>query len=283
MLVETEYGGYKNFGNVQFPSHILQKQDGFPSLDVTVSAVGVNVPAAGMNPPATAATPSGVTVKSQEVAEGVFWLTGGTHHSLAIAMRDHIVLVDVPNGEARAAAVFAKAKELIPHRPIRYVIAMHHHWDHLGGIRTAIDEGATVVSHRSNRAFLERAANASHTIAADRLSLSKKPLKFEPVDAEATLTNGGRVVKLYTMTEFDHTADMLLVYLPKERLLAEADAYSPPDTPTTPIIAPKVSYAAALCDNIRRLRLDVQTIVPFHGMRTAGFAEVMRHAGKHME
>jgi len=27
-------------------------------------------------------------------------LTGGTHHSLAIEMTDHSVLVDVPNGEA---------------------------------------------------------------------------------------------------------------------------------------------------------------------------------------
>jgi glyoxylase-like metal-dependent hydrolase (beta-lactamase superfamily II) len=279
MLVETEYGGYKTFGNVQFPSRILQKQDGFPSLDVTVSAVDVNGPAVDMSPPATMTTPPGVTVKSQELAEGVFWLTGGTHHSLAIAMRDHIVLVDVPNGEARASAVIAKAKELIPGKPIRYVIAMHHHWDHLGGIRTAIDQGATIVTHRSNRALLERAATAAQTIVPDRLSVSKKPLKFEPVDAEGTLTDGVRVIKLYTMMKFDHTADMLMVYLPKERLLAEADAYSPPDTPTTPLIAPKVPYAAALCDNIRRLKLDVRTIVPFHGMRTADFAEVVRQAG----
>jgi glyoxylase-like metal-dependent hydrolase (beta-lactamase superfamily II) len=103
------------------------------------------------------------------------------------------------------------------------------------------------------------------------------------VDAESTLTDGTRVVKLYTMTNFDHATDMLLVYLPKEKLLAEADAYSPPDTPATPLIAPKVPYAAALYDNIRRLKLDVQTIVPFHGMRMADLAEVIRQAGRHAE
>src|SRR6266536_2315118 len=32
MLIETEYGAYKDFGGVQFPQHILQRQDGFPSL-----------------------------------------------------------------------------------------------------------------------------------------------------------------------------------------------------------------------------------------------------------
>ena len=73
---------------------------------------------------------------------------------------------------------------------------------------------------------------------------------------------------------------MLLVYLPKEKILAEADAYTPNETPTTPLIAPKVPYASALYDNIQRLKLDVQTIVPFHGARMATLAEVKHQAGR---
>ncbi|MFL5616818.1 MAG: hypothetical protein ACJ79A_00325 [Gemmatimonadaceae bacterium] len=148
------------------------------------------------------------------------------------------------------------------------------HWDHLGGIRTAIDEGATIITHETNRIFLERAANARFTIEPDRLSRSRKRLKLETVRAERTLADGKRSIKLYTMIGFDHTDDMLLIYLPKERILAEADAYTPTATPATPLIAPKVPYAAALYDNIRRLKLDVETIAPFHGLRTATMAEL---------
>jgi glyoxylase-like metal-dependent hydrolase (beta-lactamase superfamily II) len=282
MLVETRYGDYKDFGGVPFPSHIVQKQDGFPSLDLNVTsvtanqAVNITVPDNVRNAPPT----QHVTVNSQKLADGVFFLTGGTHHSLAIEMNDYIVLVDTPNGEPRALAVIAKAKELIPGKPIRYVVAMHHHWDHLGGIRTAIDEGATIVTHETNRTFIERAAKAPHTINPDRLSISKRPLKLQTVGAEGTLTDGKRTIKLYTMTGFDHTDDMLLVYLPAEKILAEADAYSPPETPTTPLVAPKVPYAASLYDNIQRLKLDVQTIAPFHGMRTADMAELARQSGR---
>jgi glyoxylase-like metal-dependent hydrolase (beta-lactamase superfamily II) len=93
-----------------------------PAFDITVPD---NVRNAPPLPP--------VTVNAQKLADGVFWLTGGTHHTLAIEMKDHIVLVDTPNGEARALAVIAKAKDVIPGKPIRYVVAMHHHWDHLGG------------------------------------------------------------------------------------------------------------------------------------------------------
>jgi glyoxylase-like metal-dependent hydrolase (beta-lactamase superfamily II) len=73
---------------------------------------------------------------------------------------------------------------------------------------------------------------------------------------------------------------MLVVYLPKEKILAEPDAFTPPATPTTPLVAPAVPYAAALYDNIQRLKLDVQTIVPFHGGRTAELAELAKSAGK---
>ena len=72
-------------------------------------------------------------------------------------------------------AVVAKAKELIPNKPIRYVITSHHHWDHLGGIRTAMDEGATIVTHQSNKAFLERVAKTPHTLVPDRLATSDAP------------------------------------------------------------------------------------------------------------
>jgi hypothetical protein len=115
LLIETKYSRYRSFGGVLFPQYIRQRQDGFPSLDLTVATVTGNpivdiaVPDNIRNAP-----PMQVIVKAEQVADGVFWLTGGTHHSLAIGMQDHIVLVDTPNGEARALAVIAKAKELFP-------------------------------------------------------------------------------------------------------------------------------------------------------------------------
>jgi glyoxylase-like metal-dependent hydrolase (beta-lactamase superfamily II) len=280
MLVETDYSEYRDFGGVRFPAHIVQLKDGFPSFDLTVASVTANPAADIVVPDSIRNAPAApITVNSQKVANGVFWLTGGTHHSLAVEMSNYIVLVDTPNGEPRASAVIAKAKELIPEKPIRYVVAMHHHWDHMGGIRTAIDEGATIITHETNRSLLERAAKAPFTLEPDRLSRSKRPLKLETMNADHTVSDGTRTIKLYTMTNFDHTDDMLLVYLPTEKILAEADAYTPPATATTPLIAPKVPYAAALVANIKRLRLDVQTIVPFHGNRLVTMPELINHGG----
>src|SRR6202008_4685453 len=142
MLVETTYSDYKDVGGgANRPTHIVQTQDGFPSFDLTISAVTIN-PTADIALPdnVKAFQPPPVNVTADKLANGVFYLKGGTHYSLAIEMADHIVVVDTPNTQARGEGVRAKAKEVIPNKPVKYVVTSHHHWDHLGGIRAAIAE-----------------------------------------------------------------------------------------------------------------------------------------------
>ena len=281
MLVETTYSGYQNMGGVMFPARIVQTQDGYPSLDLTISAVTAN-PAFDVTVPdnvRNAPPPPAVVVTVDKLAEGVYYLTGGSHHSLAIEMRDHIVVVDVPNNEDRAAAVLAKAKETIPNKPIRFVATSHHHWDHLGGIRTAIDEGATIVTHQSNKAFLERVAKTPHTLVPDRLAASKKPLKIQTMGDKGQLTDGVRVIEFHRLQGYEHTGDMMVTYLPKEKVLAEPDAFSPPPKAGMPLVVTAVPAAKALHANIQRLKLDVQVIAPFHGNRKSDVAELTSAAG----
>jgi glyoxylase-like metal-dependent hydrolase (beta-lactamase superfamily II) len=280
MLIETTYSGYRSFGGVTFPSRIVQTQDGYPSLDLTISSVTANpmFDAAVPDNVRNAPPPPAPMVAVEKLAEGVFYLTGGSHHSLAVEMRDHMVVVDVPQTEARALAVLAKAKETIPNKPVRYVVTSHHHWDHLGGIRTAIDEGATIVTHQSNKSFLERVAKTPHTLNPDRLAASRKAVRIMTVGDRGQLTDGTRTIELHRLQNYEHTGDMLVVYLPKEKILAEPDAYTPP-APNAQLISPAVAYAKALHANIQRLKLDVQVIAPFHGNRKSDVAELARLAG----
>jgi glyoxylase-like metal-dependent hydrolase (beta-lactamase superfamily II) len=280
MEVVTRYTAYKDFGGVMFPSHILQTQDGFPSLDLSISAVTAN-PAVNIEVPANVRTftPPPVKVDSMKMGDGVYYLTGGTHHSLAIEMKDYIVVEDVPNNVARATAVLAKAKELIPNKPVRYVVTSHHHWDHLGGIRMAMNEGATIVTYQTNKAFLERVAKTQHTINPDPLSASKKGVKIQTVGDDYVLTDGSRKIELHRLIGYEHTGDMLVLYLPKEQLLAEPDAFTPPPQAGTPLGRTSIPYAKALYDNIQRLKLDVKVITPLHGNRTTDVAELAKAAG----
>ena len=150
-LVETKFTDYKDFGGIQFPSQIVRTQGGHPVLDINVASAKANPPADIKVPTDLVKAPA-VTVSSEKLADGVYYLTGGTHHSLAIDQTDHIVVIEAPQNEERSLAVIAKAKELIPNKPITFLVNTHAHFDHAGGLRTFGDEGAAIVTIEPNQA-----------------------------------------------------------------------------------------------------------------------------------
>lgn len=293
MLVETTYSSYQKFDGVAFPMRIVQRSGGHPSLDLWISSVRPNATAAIEVPETvkTAPAPAPTRVEAQKMAEGVYWLTGGSHHSVAIDMRDHVIVVEGPLGEERALAVIAKVKEAIPGKPIRYVVNTHHHFDHSGGLRAFVDEGATVVTHQMNQPFYEKAWAAPRTINPDRLSQSRKAAAFQAVTDRAVLTDGSRQVEIHRIANSPHNDGLLMVYLPAEKILIEADAYTPGPAAPPPAEAagrgrgapprPPVSPTTLnLYQNVQRLKLDVGQIAALHGPRLAALDDLARAAGR---
>ncbi len=292
MVFESTYSDFRDFGGVKFPMHIVQRQGDYPIFDLTVSSVKVNVPvtiapaaarggaaARGNAAPAAAAS---TAVPVEKLGEGVHLILGG-YACLAIEFKDHIVVIEAPQSEDRAKTVMAEAQRLIPNKPIRYVVNTHTHIDHSSGLRAFVAEGATIITHQTNKAYLEKVLNAPHTLAPDALSASKNKPKFETVADRRILTDGNQSVELHHMKDFGHHEGMLLVYLPKQKILLEADAYNPPAQPPTGPAAVISPYNLSLLDNVARLKLDVERIIPVHyagDNRVVTLAEVRRVAGR---
>jgi len=277
MLCEASFTGYRDFGGVMFPAHIVRTQGGKLRLNITVSAVKLNpdviipVPE-GMR----AAMVAPVKVTVDQLAEGVYWIRGGQWHSVAIEQGDHIVVVDAPLDEARSLAVIAKVKETIPGKPIKYLVNTHAHFDHAGGLRTYVDEGATIVTMPMNQDFYQWAWRAPHTLNPDRLEQSKKTPKFEQVTGgKLVLNDGNRPVEIYQQVGTAHNDAIVMVYLRAEKILIQVDAWN-----TEAVTAPKPDfvnpYMVNLYENILRLKLDVGQIVPLHGPRTATVPELRK-------
>ena len=272
--VEFAYSDYRDFTGVMFPARIVRTQGGHPVLDITVSAVSAN-PAAAITVPAevASAAPPAVTATAEPIAPGVYYIKGGSHHSVAIDQRDHIVVVEAPLNEARSQAAIAKIKETIPNKPIRYIINTHHHFDHSGGLRTYVDEGATVVTHQMNQPYYEKAWAAPRTLSPDRLAQSKKTATFEAVGDKHVLTDGKRSIEVHHIAGNGHNDGFVMVYLPTEKVLVEVDAWAPlaPNAPAPPVPSP---FAVNLHENIQRLKLDVKHIAALHGPRLATAADL---------
>jgi glyoxylase-like metal-dependent hydrolase (beta-lactamase superfamily II) len=127
-----------------------------------------------------------------------------------------------------------------------------------------VDEGATVVTHEVNKAYFERLFTLPHTLEPDRLERSKKKATFETVAEKKVMSGGGHTLEIHHVRGNGHNEGLLVVYLPKEKILFEADAYNPPPQP--PVSAPTTisPYTANLAQTIERLNLDVQRIIPVH-------------------
>ena len=279
-LVEVTYNGYKDFGGVKFPTGIVQKQGGYPTLDLSVTDVKPNAPANIQGNPAGA--PQTPPATSQKLADGVYLILPA-YAALAVDFKDYIVVIEGPQSEERANAIIAEAKRVIPNKPIKYVVNTHNHFDHSGGLRTFIAEGATIITYQGNKAYYEKIFALPHTLNPDRQSAAKKKISIETMTDKKVLTDGNHVIELHRLQGSNHNDGLIVAYLPKEKILVEADAFNPPAQPNAPPPTPVSANNTNLVENIDRLKLDVETIIPIHypaDSRRVTIAELTRAVGK---
>jgi glyoxylase-like metal-dependent hydrolase (beta-lactamase superfamily II) len=265
--LEASFDAYKDFAGVRFPTRILHRLGGYPVLDVTITSVTPNAPVA-LEVPASlrqvAPAPTGPLVP-EAVSDGV-WIVPGNAKSLAVEFRDHVVVIDAPETEVRSLAVIDAVTRTIPGKPIRYVVNTHSHFDHAGGLRTYAAQGAIVVTQAGNIPYFQQVWASPRTIAPDRLARSGRTPVFEGVVGSRLFRDDSREMVVYHYAGNMHNAGMLMVYLPRERVLIEADSFTPAATPDDP--PGGLANLAHFTDAVERLRLDVEQIVPMHGRLT---------------
>jgi len=273
VLIETAFDDYQDVGGLKLPKHFTTKTDKYQTAELRVARQAVDgdtgdltAPPAAASAPAIAAPPP-ATVTAEELAKGIWFLGGQTHHSVLVEFADHLTLIEAPQNDTRALAVIAKARSLRPEKPLTQVINTHHHFDHSGGIRAAVAEGLTVITHKANAAFYQDAATRPHTLVPDALAKAPKPLKVMPVDEELELKDGTMTVNVYHVAGNPHADTMLMAHFPKEKILVEVDAYTPGSA-----VQP---YAANLKENISRRGLKVDRVVPLHGA-IAPYSELLK-------
>ncbi len=288
MPFEARYNDYKDVDGVKFPMHIVQMQGDYPIFDLKVSDVKINAAVNIQQPQGRggaaatpAVAPANPEAQSEKLGDGVYLITGG-YAVIAVDFKDYIALVECGQSEPRALAVIAEAKRLIPNKPIRYLINTHSHIDHSSGLRAFVAEGTTIITHEVNKAYLEKVLSVPHTLNPDKAQSAGKKPKVEAMGEKKVLTDGTHVIELYHLQNFGHHDGMIVAYFPKEKVLLEADGYNP-QAASAPPPSPPSPYTLSLVDNIQRLKLDVQRIVPVHypaDNRAVTMAELLKWVGR---
>jgi glyoxylase-like metal-dependent hydrolase (beta-lactamase superfamily II) len=219
-------------------------------------------------------------VESQKIGDGIYLLGGASHNSVAVEFKDYVAVIEAPLDEKRSLAVIEEVVRLIPRKPIRYLVNTHQHHDHIGGLRTYMHIGATIITHWKNWSFYTRDVlnYAPRTLQPDLVSLAPptelaEGYFYEQVTENYVLSDGTRNMRLYYVQPLRHADGMLMAYLPTERMLVEADLF---DTHESPPAAPTPANTS-LSNVVRRLKLDIAHIVPIHGQPVpwSAFAKVI--------
>jgi glyoxylase-like metal-dependent hydrolase (beta-lactamase superfamily II) len=275
VAIETVFGDYQDVSGLKLPAHLTTTTDKYRTADIRVTKQSIDGDVGDLAAPASAAAaapmtgPPPATVTAVEVAKGIWLVAGQSHHSVLVEFGDHLTLIEAPQNDTRTLAVIAKARELRPGKPLTHVVNTHHHFDHSGGIRAAVSEGLTVITQKANAGFYQDAVGRAHAIVPDALAKNPKPLKIETVDEEMVLKDDTMTVNLYRIAGSSHADTLLMAYVPRERLLVEADVYSP--------AAAVQPYAANLVENITKRNLKVDRVVPIHGT-LAPYADLLKAA-----
>ena len=277
----TTFRDYAAAGGLMLPGAITRTIDRQPVTFLRVTHT-VDADLGDLAAPADVAAapepgPPAANVTDEELADGVWLLAGQSHHSVLVELAEQAVLVEAPQHDTRTLAAIARARELVPDKPLSHVVNTHHHFDHSGGVRAAVAEGLTVVTHETNRALFEELTSRTHTVMSDHLAQQPAELMLETVAGDDTLELGeGRgAMQIFRMGDNPHADGALVVYLPAERMLIQADMFIPG------IGGEFADTAAALLRSIEGRNLRVERLVPIHGavMALSDLEEAVEEAG----
>ena len=185
------------------------------------------------------------------------------YNALVVGFKDYVFVMEAPNGDATSRRIIAEIKKLFPDKPIRYLAVTHHHDDHGGGIRTYVAEGVTVIGLPGEKTFFEKVMKSSFTINPDALTLKPQPLKWESVEGrKRVLTDGTTTVELIDIGPSPHAEEMLIAYLPNEKLVFQADLLDRPTNNDPPTINDITVHFSNWLD---MSKLDVVRVIAVHG------------------
>jgi glyoxylase-like metal-dependent hydrolase (beta-lactamase superfamily II) len=272
--IAQTYSGYRTVGKLKLPSGRVLYNSGGPIQEAEYTDLEINTrPADSVfrgpdgfeklaAPPATPPPPA-----VSKIAEDVYileGLNGGTHNVLFVAFNDHVLVVEAPEQiiyNNNSVQALAKIKETVPGKPIKYLILTHHHSDHAGGFREYVSEGATIVTTAETKSFLEKASAAESSLL-PKLSPGQK-LTIETIENKKRVFQDDKhVVELYDIGPNPHANEILVVYLPKEKILFQADMLNAAANGTIPIAQdPTISFS----EKLQQLGLNVEKIYAVHG------------------
>ena len=267
VINETVFTGYRQDGGRMVPVARQERRGGELLIDVKYLDVAFNAPLNDDNfklpEGLRTATPAPAVQASTKYTDNIYTVNASGYNVLVVGFKDHVFVMEAPNGDNTSRQAIAEIKKLFPGKPIKYVAVTHHHDDHAGGIRTYIAESATLIGLPGEKTFFEKVSKSVFTIDPDSLTQNPQPLKWESIDKrKRVLTDGTTTVELIDIGPGGHTDEMLVAYLPNEKMIFQGDLINRPANNDPATINDTTVHFAKWID---QSKLAVDRVIGVHG------------------
>ena len=207
-------------------------------------------------------------VTVDEIADGVYLLGGGPANSYMVEFDDFVAVFEAPGNEERSLMVIDEITKLAPNKPIRWIIASHPHFDSIGGLRTYLHIGSTILTHMINLDFLNHdvLSYEPRTMNPDIVSMwppteVAEGYNYEAVQESYVIADDSRILRILYVQPLAHVAGMLMAYLPEEGIVFQSDLFDTHEAPK----AAQLPAMQSLNNQVQRMGLNVETLAPVHG------------------
>ena len=149
-----------------------------------------------------------------EIADGIYWLTGGGYQTMFVTTGEGVIAVDAPQPIGKN---YLNAIQNVTSEPITHMIYSHSHADHTGAAGSIFPEDIEYIAHQD---------------AADLLALENgtRPIPTITFNDTYTLSVGTKTLELSYIGAF-HSPGDIVIYAPEQKVAMVVDLVRPAASP----------------------------------------------------
>ncbi len=258
--VTTDYSDYRPVQGFRLPFKTIQDGPGPERWEAQLTKAEFNTAIADslFAPPSVLTLTDGAGATFKKLSEGVYGMSGGA----VIEFRDFVVVFEAYGNSRSSEGKLANIRRAFPGKPIRYVVSSHYHDDHIGGVRPFVAQGVTFLTTRDAEPRIREVVAGRHEMRPDTISVQVRTPAIEIIERSRVLEDGTQRLELYQIGPTAHVDQMLIGYLPRQKILIEGDLLDIGEGRPSAGGEDTEQLAA----KIRELKLDVERIIPIHGL-----------------
>ncbi|MBC7846941.1 MAG: MBL fold metallo-hydrolase [Flavobacterium sp.] len=208
-----------------------------------------------------------------EIKDKVYYVTDGIYQMMFIVTIEGVIAVDAPPSIGKNILLAIKE---VTNLPVKYVIYSHSHPDHIGSAGLYPTNAQYITSSKSAAELKKHNGGKNQLPFGIFVGGKPVPIPTKTFKDSLTLTVGQRTIKLLQYNRPAHSADDLIIFLPKEKIVMLVDIIYPGWVPFE-----QVAYAQDIDGYINLqeelLKLNFDTLVAGHWSKLGTKQDVIKN------